>query len=314
MADVLRWGRSAYETDDALAAERAGAEALGLSWACQEALTPAPDLTGVRALVVTSKVAVNADVVARFDGDLILTTTSGYDHIDLDACRSKRVVAARCPVARRDAVVEYALAAAMWLMRRSPVLDREARQGRWCRADLPDLAPVGLSGACVAIVGCGVIGTRMAEVCQALGARVVGVDPAGVPAGVQGMSLADALAQADVVTLHCPLNEQTRGMMDAAAMRAMKPTAVLINAARGTVLDVSVAVSRVREGRLRGLAVDVFPVEPYPSLARETEGVGVFFSPHSAGYTADLGQRVAREVSDTLRRWHAGESLPTALT
>ncbi len=313
MADVLRWGRSAYETASDLALERAGAEALGLTWSAAPTSAHPPGLDSARVLVVTSKVQVDRDVLRRFGGDLVLTTTSGFDHIDLVSARARGVAVARCPLARRDPVVAWCLAALVDLLREGPWLDDAARSGRWARAELPERAPRGVAGASVAIVGLGVIGCRMATVLEVLGARVLGVDPRGVPAGIERVDLEEALDRADAMTLHCSLGEGSRGLLDAAAIGRLRSGAVLVNSARGDLLDVDAAVAAVVAGRLRGLAVDVFPEEPWPRLAEGARHQGVRFGPHGAGYTQGLGARVADEVIATLRAWREGGPLPHAV-
>jgi len=308
--DVLRWGRTDYETDTSLALERRGASDLGLSWALEPGFAPTAALGEARAIVVPSRVRVDASVVARFPGDLVVATTSGYDHVDLDACRARGVAVVRLPEARRDAVVEHALGSLIALMRRLPDLDRRARDGVWARAELPALAPTGIDGATIAVVGLGVIGRRMAQVLGALGARVLGVDPDVRLPGVERVDLHTALAAADAVTLHCSLTPTSRGLVGADALDRLRPHAVVVNTSRGEVLDVETAVARVRDGRLRGLACDVFPVEPYARLAATADLPAVWFTPHSAGYTADLGERVADGVSRALAAWVRGEDLP----
>ncbi|MFT4624234.1 MAG: phosphoglycerate dehydrogenase-like enzyme [Myxococcota bacterium] len=304
---VLRWGRSAYETDAALAAEEAGARVLGLDWAAV-AGCDAPPLAGVDALVVTSGVRVDAALVGRFSGSLVLTTTSGHDHIDVGACAAQGISVGRCPLARRDPVVEWSLGCLIGLMRQHPWFFAEAAAGRWARAALPQRRPRGLHGARVAVIGLGVIGRRMSEVLEGLGARVLGVDPAG-----GGVSLTDALREADAVSLHCALSPSSEGLIGAHELAMLRPHAVLVNSARGRVLDVRAAVAAVRSGRLAGLAVDVFPEEPWPELATGAQHPAVWFTPHAAGYTEGLGDRVAREVVAALTAWNAGRPLPHAV-
>lgn len=301
---VLRWGRSAYETDAALAAERAGAERLGLDWRLHASVTE-PPLADARALVVTSKVRVDEAILARFRGSLVLTTTSGYDHIDVAACAARGVRVARSPLARRDPVVEWSLGALLGLTHQLPWFLREAREGRWARDALPTRRPRGLHGARVAVVGLGVIGRRMREVLEALGAVVLGVDPVG-----GDTELGEALAAADAVTLHCALSSTSHGLIGEAELARLQPHAVVVNSSRGHVLDVDAAVRALESGRLAGLAVDVFPTEPWPRLAEGARDPAVWFTPHGAGYTEGLGERVAQEVNATLAAWLAGHALP----
>lgn len=313
MTDILRWGRSAYETDAALALEERAAVELGLSWSLREERADPGDLTGVRALVVPSKVRVTADVLRDFGGSLVLTTTSGHDHIDVAAARAGGVQVARCPLARRDPVVEHALSSAMFFMRRLPDLAAAGSSGVWARGQLDALGPRGLAGATVVVVGQGVIGRRMNALLATFGARVLAVDPRGVGEDARACTLDEALPQADLVTLHCSLTPSSRGLFSADKLALLPPHAVVVNTSRGEVLDVDAAVAAVRAGQLRGLSVDVFPEEPYPQMARAADLPQVLFTPHSCGYVHDLGLRVAREVGANLRAWHAGEELPGAL-
>lgn len=303
MKRVLRWGQSAYETDDDLARERAGCEGLGVLWDAHPDPRTVPALGEVDVLVVTSKCAVTPDVMASMAGKAVLTTTSGYEHLDLEAAKEHGVVVGRCPLARRAAVVEQTIAGLVWGMRQLPLQAGASRDGRWVRGDLPALAPRGIAGSTVAVVGLGIIGKRVTETLFALDADVRVVDPfvAGHPLG--GWSLENALRGADAVTLHCGLNSGSRGMLSGAMLDLLPAHAVVVNTSRGEVLDVSGAAQRVRDGRLRSLVVDVFPEEPYPQLAEESVHPAVMFTPHAAGFTHDLGGRVAGEVVRSIRAW-----------
>lgn len=305
--NVLRWGRSSYETDADIAAERAGIEALGATWALVEDRSgPPAALAGADVLVVNSKVRVTDAALAGFGGRLVLTTTSGHDHVDIEAARRRGITVGRCPRARRDAVAEHAVSAMIGLMRAQPVFDAAAREGRWVRPELPRIAPRGLSGATVVVVGLGVIGQHLCDVLAAFGVHVRGVDPA-----VEGAWTIDAaLVGADAVTLHCALTPTSRGLLSGARLASLASHAVVVNTARGECLDLDAAVDAVAGGRLRGVASDVFPVEPYPRLAVQAAVPGVWLSPHSAGFTHDLGARVAAEVVTSVAAWIREDAIP----
>lgn len=312
MPEVLRWGRSAYEGDAAMELERGAAESLGLSWELREDRSDPGDLQGVRALVVNSGVRVSAEILSRFEGSLVLTTTSGREHIDVDAAAARGVAVGRCPMARRDPVVEQSLSWLIALMRRFPALDGAAREGRWARGALLDLGGRGLSGSRILVVGAGVIGRQMIALLSAMGAEVWCAEQDGVevPSPACRVELDAALPSVDAVTLHCGLTPTSANIMSAERIARLAPHAVLVNTARGGVLDVEAAVTAVRTGALRGLGVDVFPVEPYPQLAAGAAVEGVLFSPHASGYRHDLSRRVAAEVAATLVAWHKGAPLP----
>jgi phosphoglycerate dehydrogenase-like enzyme len=291
-----------------MAAERAGIEAFGATWSLVEDRTrPPAELDRADVLVVNSKVRVTDAVLAAFAGRCVLTTTSGHDHVDVEAARRRGVTVGRCPRARRDAVVEHAVGAMIGLMRAQPVFEAAARDGRWVRPELPRIAPRGLSGATVVVVGLGVIGQHATRVLEAFGARVRGVDP-----GVDGAwTIDDALVGADALTLHCALTPTSRGLLSATRLATLGAHAVVVNTARGECLDLDAAVDAVAGGRLRGVASDVFPVEPYPRLASQAAVPGVWLSPHSAGFTHDLGARVASEVIASVAAWIAAGTVPS---
>lgn len=310
MTDVVRWGQSAYETDADMAMERGGCEARGLTWRLETDRARPPSLRGTRMLVVTSKVRVTDEVAAGLPGGCVLTTTSGYDHIDVAACRARGVAVGRCPEARRDSVVEHALGGILAMSRRFADLDAAATRGVWARGELPALASPGLRRRPVAVVGLGVIGRRMVEVLNALGAEVLGVDPVVRECpGAEVTSLTAALSRASAVTLHASLTESSRGMLDAGALGLLPEGAILVNTARGELLDVHAAVGAVRAGRLGGLVVDVFPQEPWPHL-EASDHPRIVFTPHSAGYTDDLGTRVARSVVAAVDAWIDAGAVP----
>jgi phosphoglycerate dehydrogenase-like enzyme len=311
MPSVLRWGRSAYETDLDLSLERKDAESLGLSWAHIPELGLPAGLEHTNVLVVNSGVQVDAAALDRLHGDLVITTTSGTDHIDVHAANTRNIQICRCPEARRDAVVDTTLAGLLGLFRELPRLHGAATRGDWARDRLPTIGPVLLQERTIAVLGArGVIGTEVCRKLVALGTHVIAVDPRGTDQDLPHVPLNDALEQADALTIHCHLTPKTRGLVDGTALDRLGPGGVVINTARGPILDIAAAVKRVEDGRLRGLLVDVFPTEPYPLLARDSGIEGVWFTPHAAGYTPELGARVAVGVGQILRAYMAGKPLP----
>lgn len=307
---VLRWGRSSYETDADLFRERQAVEALGLSWSHETQRPSGAVLRSTDALVVTSGVSVDRQVLEALRGRRVLTTTSGYDHIDGSAARALDVQVARCPLARRDAVVEWTIGHLTVLMRRAPVQWAASDDGRWARAELPDMNVRPVSGATVVVVGCGIIGSRVVKVLSALGAEVRVVEPHPSDNHRPRWELADALIGADAVTLHCRLNASSRLLLDSAALAHLPSHAVVVNSSRGAALDVECAAAQVVSGSLGGLAVDVFATEPLEGAELAVGHPQVLYTPHAAGYTFDLGQRVVAEVRETLAAWQRGDEAP----
>ncbi|MFM2247436.1 MAG: hypothetical protein RL071_3510 [Pseudomonadota bacterium] len=299
---LSRWGRSPYETDAQLAAERA---ALGDLVEVVEPGAPA------EIIVVTSKDPVGEALHPRLGPvRLVLTTTSGFEHLDLDLLRGLGVAAGRCPLARRDAVVESALGLLLDGLRAHGPLRAEAAAGRWARGGLHRLGMRRVSGAEIGVVGLGVIGRRMAEVLGALGARVLGHDPLGVPAGVEAVSLGEMFARSAAVTLHCRLDGGSTGLVGAAELAAARPGLVLVNTARGDVLDVDAALAALDAGRLGALGLDVFPIEPWPALAAAASRPRLCLLPHAAGYYDGLSDAILAELRAAITAWRAGLPLP----
>ena len=295
MTRVLRWGRSAYETVEELEAEGVSLEALGCRVRRDEGREP--DLAGVEILVVTSKQRVDAAVFKRAEAlQLVITTTSGHDHVDLEAAEAAGVAVARCPLARRDAVVDTSLAMGLSLLRQLPVLHDRARAGVWARGELPGMPMGRVRGLDVGVVGYGVIGRRATEAWRNLGARVRWHDPA-----VSGsLPLEDLFALSSLVTLHCALTPSSEGLIGDAACAAMAPGTVVLNTARGRCVDVA---SLVRAEHLGGVGLDVYPEEPWPDLAALAARPNTILTPHAAGYHPGLGAAIVEEVEASVAAW-----------
>ncbi len=300
---VLRWGQAEYE--------RAWLADAPLPEGTRVLTAPLGDtapLEEADVVVVPSLQRVTTAHVPRLRRcRLVLTSTSGFDHVDVTAVRTAGIACARLPLARRDAVVESALGMILALTRRIAPMQEAARAGRWEREALPEwgaslLGTVGVVGAD------GVIGRRVGHVLRALGARVLACDPA---LGADSVSLTDLLAQSDVVTLHCALTPDTDRLIDADAMARMRRGAVLVNTARGRLVDVGAAVAAVRTDQLAGLGLDVFPTEPAP-LA-ELAHPRVLLTPHAAGWHPGLGDAVRDGVVEAVRALTEGRPVPFAL-
>jgi D-3-phosphoglycerate dehydrogenase len=299
---LSRWGRSTYDTEADLAADEA-------------ALAPwvrlRPPGSDAEILVVPSSTRVGAAALdAAPSARLVVTTTSGTDHLDLAALEARGVRAARLADARRDAVCESALELLLWGLRATGPLDAAAREGRWARAALPALGMGTLRGARVGVVGLGVIGREMARILGALGATVCGWDPAGVPDGVERAPVPALLASCAALTLHCSLTPSSRGLLSAVALSAARPGLVLVNTARGDVLDLPAAVDALDAGRLGALGVDVFPDEPWPGIGAVASRPRLRFTPHSSGYFAGLPAAVRAGLVATVSAWAEGRPLP----
>lgn len=220
----------------------------------------------------------------------------GLDMIPVEAATAKGIPVANLPGSNTQAVVEYCLAAMLQLRRGLATLDAGLRRDGWAKAR--PLADRGteLGGSTLGIVGVGAIGTRLAAIAGAMGMRVLGLTrrPGSLPSGVQAADKATLFAQSDVVVLACPLNDQTRGLVDAATLAAMKPDALLINVSRGPVIDTPALLAALRAGRLGGAALDVHDKQPLTGSEPVFDAPNLLLTPHVAGIT-DTSMRAMSE-------------------
>ncbi|MFG0318619.1 MAG: NAD(P)-dependent oxidoreductase [Planctomycetota bacterium JB042] len=298
---VVLWGPSEHVTDEerAALAERLGRRGAAVSERARDERPP-PE---TEVVVCNTKTRLDAAALEALPAlRLVVTTTSGHDHVDLAAAAARGVAVARCPIARRDAVVQTSIAMALALLHRLPRYSADAAAGRWARAAARERAPTLLSSLRVGVVGHGVIGARAVGAWSALGADVVATDPAD-PA----LPTFEAIrADVDVVTLHCSLTKSSDRLIDAAAVRSMREGAILVNTARGECVDLEAALS----GRLGGVGLDVFPVEPPPDLAALAARDDVILTPHSAGVHAGLGAALLDEAEAAIGAFLDGRPVP----
>ena len=255
---------------------------------------------------------------ALFEGcrlGLVQITGAGLDRLDESALTRLGVPVANGPGASNSAVAEYAVTAASMLLRRLAWADTEISQGHYGdfrSRMLADNLP-GLEGLLVGVVGFGTIGTAVAQAFQRMGCRIGFYDPAprdvaAVQAlGARSMSLRELLTAADVVTLHVPLIAATRGMIGDAELAAMKPGAVLVQAARGGIVDEAALARHLASGHLGGAAVDVYSTEPpmadNPLLALAGEGARrLLLTPHIAGVTRQSSALLFRSAWQNVER------------
>ena len=220
----------------------------------------------------------------------------GLDMIPVDAATARGIPVANLPGSNTTAVVEYCVAAMLHLRRGLATIDGRLRSEGWARARPLADGSTELGGATCGIVGVGAIGGRVAQVATALGMRVLGLTrrPESLPPGVEAADKQRLFSQADVVVLCCPLNEQTRGLVDAATLRQMKSHAILINVARGPVIETDAVLEALRAGRLGGAAMDVHDKQPLTGEEAAFQAPNLLLTPHVAGIT-DTSMRAMSE-------------------
>jgi phosphoglycerate dehydrogenase-like enzyme len=233
----------------------------------------------------------------------------GVNTIDLDAAKARGIAVCNLPGTNARAVAELTLALMLAVLRRLPCLDAAMRRGTWTDPALQD--GIGeLGGRTVGLVGYGAIPRLLAPVLTALGCRLIYTARATRADALGEWRPLDALlAEADVVSLHVPLTEDTANMIDAAALARMKPGAVLINTARGGLVDQVALTDALAAGRLAGAGLDVFQHEPHDASERLFHLPNVVLTPHVAWLTTGTFDRSFALAAENCRRLAAGEAL-----
>ena len=231
---------------------------------------------------------------------------TGVDHVDLEAAKAGGVKVSNAAGYSTQAVAELCLGLMLDLLRNVPQVTERCRSG----GTKDGLVGTELSGKTVGIVGVGAIGTRVAELCHAFGCKVLGNKrhvTGQEPAFIEFVPLDELLERSDIVSLHTPLNDSTKGLINAASIEKMKPGALLINTSRGPVVDSAALAAALDSGRLGGAGIDVFEMEPpvpadHPLLHSKNTSV----TPHVAFATAESLEARCKIVFDNIEQWMAG--------
>jgi D-3-phosphoglycerate dehydrogenase len=264
-------------------------------------------LAGCQALIVRSGVKVDAEVLAAGTSLAVVGRAgTGLDNVDVTAAEAAGITVVNAPDANTVAAAEHALGLLFALARHIAAADASLRRGEWRRSDFVGIE---LAGKTLGIVGLGRIGLAVATRAAGLEMTMLGADPyvsaerAGEYA-IAVVELDDLIARSDFITLHVPLMAATRGLFGRPQLAAMKPTAALINTARGGLLDEAALAEALAAGRLAGAAVDVFSDEPLPADSPLRRAPNTVLTPHLGASTreaqARAGVQTAQAVLDVL--------------
>ncbi len=231
----------------------------------------------------------------------------GTNQVDLDAARERGVVVFNAPYSNTRSVAELVLAEAILLLRGVPAKNASAHRGGWLKSAENSYE---IRGKTLGIVGYGSIGTQLSVMAESVGMQVLFHDVSTkLPLGNarQAASLADLLASSDIVTLHVPELPSTQWMIGAKEIAAMKPGAILINASRGTVVEIEPLAEALKAGKLLGAAIDVFPTEPRSNkdeFVSPLRGLdNVILTPHVGGSTMEAQANIGLEVAEKLVKY-----------
>ncbi len=262
-------------------------------------------LANATAIIVRNRTQVDAKLLAAAPMLKVVGRLGvGLDNIDQPGCAARGIAVIPATGANALAVAEYVIGTAMMLLRGVYFGTGAVATGRWPRAAMSDGCE--MAGKTLGIVGFGGIGRLTGRLARALGMSAIGFDAQwAADAAIwreeqtQPQSSLDALvAAADVVTLHVPLTPQTRNLVDAGTLARFKPGAILINTARGGVVDEAALAAALRAGKLGGAALDVFDAEPLPAGSPLTDCPNLILTPHVAGVTRESNVRVSTLIAD----------------
>jgi (S)-sulfolactate dehydrogenase len=261
-------------------------------------------LASADALIVRNRTQVTAALIDAAPGlGVVGRLGVGLDNIDSAACAARGVTVIPATGANAQAVAEYVIAAAMVLLRGAYGSTRAVTNGEWPRGALSDGRE--LSGKTLGLIGFGSIGRVTGRLARLLGMRVVGFDanlpvtsPVWAEEATDRRTLDQLLADADVVSLHVPLTSETRSLIDVTNLAKMKSDAILINTARGGVVDEAAVADALRAGKLGGAALDVFDQEPLGAGPPLAHCPNLLLTPHIAGVTRESNFRVSMLIAE----------------
>jgi D-3-phosphoglycerate dehydrogenase / 2-oxoglutarate reductase len=268
----------------------------------------------VVALVARGHASVDANMIARLPGLRVIARTGvGVDLVDVEAATARGIPVAITATAGTRAVAEGAFALILHLVKRLGPYTELVRSDRWAEREF---APPGdLDGAVLGIVGLGRIGSRVGEIGRAMGMEILAHDPyldpkAPMDAAMTLVDLPELAADSDVITLHAPLTEDSRGMMGEKLLSQCKPGAVMVNSSRGALLDLDAAYTALCDGILSGVGLDVYDPEP-PDVSHPIfRHPNVVLTPHMLGLSLRAGRQTFEEAADNINVVLSGGRAP----
>jgi len=273
----------------------------GISKLGETVVTPADLKTALAdadALIVRSATKVTEELLTHAPKlKLVARAGVGLDNVDKAACEKRGIKVVNTPGASTNSVAELALAMMFAICRKLPKADASMKGKQWLKKELTGTE---IMDKTLGVVGLGRIGASLAIKASALGMRVLYYDPRqeGAAAGKK-VSLDELFASADYLSLHVPLTPETKGMVNAGTIAKMRKNAVIVNTARGGLIDEEALYSALKEKRIAGACLDVYPSEPYSGKLCELDNV--VLTPHIAGSTKEAQARIGQELVAKLR-------------
>ena len=261
-------------------------------------------ISGCHGLVVRSATRLSRGTIFAADSlEVIARTGAGVDNIDIDAATERGIPVCHTPEANKISVAEHTLALILILAKDLSHVDAQVKKGNWKIRD--SSRAFDLKGKSIGLVGLGRIGQEVARLSVSLGMTVLAYDPfVSRPAkGIQVKlvrNLKEIFKQADIISIHVPLTDKTRNLINASLLNLMKPTSILINTSRGAVIDEPAFVEALSEGKLAGAGLDVFSLEPLSKDNALCSLPNVVLTPHSAALTRECRLRMQIEAAQAV--------------
>ena len=256
-------------------------------------------------IVLTNKVIVSKEVMAQLPKlKYIGVLATGYNVVDIQEAHERGIIVTNVPAYSTESVAQMVFAHLLTVTNRTEHYAIQNRRGRWtenpdfCYWDFPHME---LAGKTFGIVGLGNIGQRVAQIALAFGMKVKALSSkTSLPAGIEKASLEELLATSDVLSLHCPLTENTRHLINADTLRQMKSTAILINTGRGPLIDDQAVAEALADGRLAAFCADVLTEEPPKADNPLLKQPNAFFTPHIAWASKEARIRLLQVATDNV--------------
>lgn len=263
-------------------------------------------------IVLTNKVIVSKEVMAQLPKlKYIGVLATGYNVVDIQEAHERGIIVTNVPAYSTESVAQMVFAHLLTVTNRTEHYAIQNRRGRWtenpdfCYWDFPHME---LAGKTFGIVGLGNIGQRVAQIALAFGMKVKALSSkTSLPAGIEKASLEELLATSDVLSLHCPLTENTRHLINADTLWQMKSTAILINTGRGPLIDDQAVAEALADGRLAAFCADVLTEEPPKADNPLLKQPNAFFTPHIAWASKEARIRLLQVATDNVRAFIGGK-------
>lgn len=262
-------------------------------------------------VVITNKVLITEEILEEAKSlKLICVAATGVNNIDLKAAERRGIPVRNVAAYSTDSVVQTTFAHILSLFSGIEHFDAYVKDGSYSRSGIFTETSTTfreLSGKTIGIIGMGAIGSGVAKVAKAFGMKVIYYSTSGTSHNTQypSVSLDELLAEADIISIHCPLDERTRGLIGSAELNKMKKSAIIVNAARGFIVDEAALAEAISEGTIAGAAFDVFSKEPLPAdnpLLHTTHPERLRLSPHIAWASAEARQRLVEGIAANIAK------------